>query len=181
MLVPSSAETESTTGLRYFAGIAILALGYTTALIGGITYTNSHLLAMTIPIGGILVAMILPGKIDYRLTLRGSKNSSAVILAMVGILSLVSVAFIFWCPSVNWKTKHFRFSPGRFQIVCVTVVAAYIHCLGILGHLRRKRRNTDIPVTDYDEALESNPYSPPMQTKHRTNNPMGRSGGSAAS
>jgi len=169
MLVPFSPETKSTTSLRCVAGIAILALGYTTALIGGIAYTKSPLLAMTIPIGGILVAMILPGKIDHRLTLRGSKISLAVILAMVGILSLVSVAFIFWFPSANWKTKYFRFSPGRFQIVCVTVVAAYIHFLGILGHSGRKRRNTDIPIADYDEAQESNPYSPPMQAKHKTN------------
>jgi len=169
MLIPSSPETKSTTSLRRFAGIGILALGYTTALIGGITDTKSPLLAMIVPISGILVAMILPGKIDHRLTLTGSKNSLAVILAIVGILSLISIVFIFWFPSANWKTKYFRFSPGRFQFVCVTVVAAYIHCLGILGHSGRKRSNTDIPIADYDEAQESNPYSPPMQAKRRTN------------
>jgi hypothetical protein len=179
MLDPSVPSDATPNDSGYFVGLVIAVFGYVTALTGCLAFFKIPLaLTFGMLLGGFLIALLLPRWLDRRLAFT---QSSRVFLATIlgGQALIVALLILFANP--NWKTKTGYIHPAGFPCSWCVLVAATFHCVSIIQQTGWKNRNTDNPITDYNIDQESNPYAPPKHSQLRTNNPMDRSGGSAAS
>ena len=162
---------------RYFFGLAIVAIGYTTALIGCL-FSLRIPMALTsgMMVCGLLAATLLPGWIAPRLGIKGLSRAFFPTY-LIGTLSIAAILAMF--ADYDWKTWYFH--PTGFQSIWIVLVIAFFHLSGILKNFGMKNHYSDIAVSEYNENQTKNPYSPPMRPQLRTNNPEDRSGGSAVS
>ena len=154
--------------LRYFVGLLVVVVGYSTALAGCLAFFKIPLfLSGAMFIGGLLIAMLLPSWLDRRLAF-AQTSRAFVALNLFGSLLICAIMLLF--ANSNWKTWYFH--PAGFQSAWLVLVAAFFHVKGIRQQAGWKSRKIEILTSEYNEAQASNPYAPPMQARPLTNNPM---------
>ena len=167
MQVPSIPTDATPKNARYFVGLLVVVVGYSTALAGCLAFFKIPLsISGAMFLVGLLTAMLLPRWLDRRLALRQS-NRAFVAMNLLGSLLIVCVMLLF--ANSNWKTWYFH--PAGFQSAWLVLVSAFFHCKGIRQQSGWKSPKIEILTSEYNEAQASNPYAPPMQARPMTNNP----------
>ena len=145
-------------GVRFYIGLAIVFIGYTTALFGSIAFFKIPLVQT---IGLMLVgatATLLPTWIDRRL---GFPNVGRAYTTTNVVGSFLIIAILAAFASSNWTKWYIH--PAGFQTTWIFSVAAFFHFRNILTLFPSKNCHYEVPITD-DESQKDNPYEPPLRT-----------------
>ena len=158
-------------GMRFFLGLAILTIGYTTALIGFLTFFKIPLLLTCgMTVGGLLATTL--GKVFDHALAFPPLNSRYRILTLFGSLPVAAIMVAF--ANSNWMSWYIH--PAGFQGVWIVTAAAAFHFSAIRKYFVTQAYIGDIPMSDFDANQASNPYAPPMHVEDRTNNGMDTKG-----
>ncbi len=153
-------------GLRFYFGVSILSVGYATALFGSIAFFKIPLFLTCVIMFGGIIATFLPVLFDRRLAFF---SSSRAYTATNLIGSFLIIAIMVASANTNWRTWYIH--PAGFQSTWILLVAAFFHCRSIRKHFPSTNPPAENPITDYDESQKDNPYSAPMRSQSRANNP----------
>ena len=172
-MVDAAKPSETTQkGVRFFVGLAIVMIGYSTALIGCLAFFKIPLLITTgMMLGGLLVATILAKFVDHNLAFPAASRVYSL-TNLIGSLLIVAIMVAF--ANSNWKTWYIH--PAGFQGIWLVLVGAGFHSYAIQKCFTRGARISEMQMTDYDEKEASNPYAPPMRQQTRTNKAMDTKG-----
>ena len=111
-------------GVRFLFGLAMVVIGYTTALIGCILFFKIPLtLTIVMMLSGIVLATFLPTCVDRRLAFTQSSRTF-ITTNMFGLFLIVAIMVAF--ANSNWMTWYIH--PLGFQSTWLVLVTAYFHC-----------------------------------------------------